>query len=162
MLRTYYEENRDHLMAWEPERDDVFYKAEYWQTHVSNSRTEFETDKSIQLIALNNAETAIMGVCNFTNISRGVFQACNLGYSIHHAQQGSGLMHEILVASLDYIFTRTGIHRVMANYVPENERSGQLLQRLGFEIEGYAKSYLMIAGEWRDHVLTAKINPYVA
>ena len=34
-------------------------------------------------------------------------------------------------------------------------RSGNLLARLGFEKEGYAKDYLLIDGEWRDHVLTA-------
>ncbi|MEM6556208.1 MAG: 30S ribosomal protein S5 alanine N-acetyltransferase, partial [Pseudomonadota bacterium] len=31
--------------------------------------------------------------------------------------------------------------------------------RLGFAKEGVAKDYLEINGVWRDHVLTAKINP---
>ena len=43
----------------------------------------------------------------------------------------------------------------MANDMPHNKRSGDLLARLGFEKEGYAKDYLLIDGEWRDHVLTA-------
>ena len=47
----------------------------------------------------------------------------------------------------------------MANYLPSNTRSEALLERLGFEREGYAKSYLQIGGRWRDHVLTAKVNP---
>ena len=47
------------------------------------------------------------------------------------------------------------IHRIMANYMPHNQRSGGLLARLGFEKEGYAKDYLLIDGQWRDHVLTA-------
>ncbi|MNL86782.1 ribosomal-protein-S5-alanine N-acetyltransferase [compost metagenome] len=46
----------------------------------------------------------------------------------------------------------------MANYIPENERSGALLKRLGFEVEGLARDYLKINGAWRDHVLTARIN----
>jgi ribosomal-protein-alanine N-acetyltransferase len=32
----------------------------------------------------------------------------------------------------------------MANYMPHNQRSGDLLARLGFEKEGYAKDYLLI------------------
>jgi len=47
---------------------------------------------------------------------------------------------------------------VMANYRPENERSHRLLQRLGFEQEGRARSYLNIDGRWRDHILTSLIN----
>ncbi len=47
------------------------------------------------------------------------------------------------------------MHRIMANYMPHNMRSGHLLTKLGFEREGYAKQYLQINGEWRDHVLTA-------
>jgi ribosomal-protein-alanine N-acetyltransferase len=46
----------------------------------------------------------------------------------------------------------------MANYIPTNERSGLLLKRLGFAVEGYARDYLLINGQWRDHVLTALTN----
>jgi [ribosomal protein S5]-alanine N-acetyltransferase len=34
-----------------------------------------------------------------------------------------------------------------------------LLNRLGFIPEGYARNYLRINGEWRDHVLTSLTNP---
>jgi ribosomal-protein-alanine N-acetyltransferase len=34
-----------------------------------------------------------------------------------------------------------------------------VLEGLGFEREGVARSYLKINGEWADHVLTALINP---
>jgi ribosomal-protein-alanine N-acetyltransferase len=33
------------------------------------------------------------------------------------------------------------------------------LHSLGFEKEGYAKSYLQINGRWQDHVLTSLLNP---
>jgi ribosomal-protein-alanine N-acetyltransferase len=47
----------------------------------------------------------------------------------------------------------------MANYRPENYRSARLLQRLGFRREGLAADYLFIDGAWRDHILTALVNP---
>ena len=49
--------------------------------------------------------------------------------------------------------------RLQANHVPENERSARVLERLGFEREGYARDYLFIGGRWRDHVLTALLHP---
>jgi [ribosomal protein S5]-alanine N-acetyltransferase len=51
------------------------------------------------------------------------------------------------------------LHRVQANVRHENTRSLALLMRLGFEREGLAREYLFIDGAWRDHVMTARINP---
>jgi ribosomal-protein-alanine N-acetyltransferase len=46
----------------------------------------------------------------------------------------------------------------MATYQPANERSGKLLKNLGFVVEGYARDYLRINGQWRDHILTGLTN----
>lgn len=46
----------------------------------------------------------------------------------------------------------------MANYIPSNIRSENVLQKLGFEKEGYAKKYLKINGLWQDHILTSLVN----
>ncbi len=100
----------------------------------------------------------VIGVAALTNISRGVFQACNLGYSIGKPFEGQGYMTEMVAAVVDYAFTNLDLHRVMASYMPENARSGALLERLGFEREGVARRYLKIAGAWRDHILTAKVR----
>lgn len=64
-------------------------------------------------------------------------------------------MFEALQAAIRYMQRQQNIHRIMANYMPHNQRSGALLARLGFEKEGYAKDYLLIDGRWQDHVLTA-------
>jgi ribosomal-protein-alanine N-acetyltransferase len=70
-----------------------------------------------------------------------------------------GLMAEALRATNAFVFRELRLHRIMANYRPENERSARLLARLGFAREGLARDYLFIDGEWRDHVLTALVNP---
>ena len=67
-------------------------------------------------------------------------------------------MQEVLRAGIDWAFDELGLHRVMANYLPRNERSARLLTLLGFEREGYAKRYLNIAGVWEDHILTALVR----
>lgn len=94
-------------------------------------------------------------MCNLTQIFRGLFQACYLGYKIDHAYQGKGFMFEALQETIRFAFEDFKLHRIMANYIPSNIRSANLLNRLGFEIEGYAKNYLLINGSWKDHVLTA-------
>ena len=67
-------------------------------------------------------------------------------------------MHEALTLGIDFMFQEMALHRIMANYMPRNERSARVLQRLGFAIEGQAKDYLMINGRWEDHTLTSLIN----
>ena len=41
-------------------------------------------------------EKEIIGVANFSNVVRGSFHACYLGYSIGQKWQGKGLMFEAL------------------------------------------------------------------
>jgi len=103
-------------------------------------------------------ETRVIGCCNFTNMVRGPFQACYLGYKMDADWCGKGLMTQALQASIAYMFDELNLHRIMANYVPENHASAKLLQRLGFTIEGTAKEYLLINATWKDHVLTSRIN----
>ena len=47
----------------------------------------------------------------------------------------------------------------MANYMPDNIASAQVLKKLGFVIEGTAKDYLYIDDRWEDHILTSLVNP---
>jgi ribosomal-protein-alanine N-acetyltransferase len=101
----------------------------------------------------------IMATCNFTNIVRGAFLSCTLGYSVAEEWEGQGVMHEVAAAGINYMFEVVGLHRVMACHMPDNIRSERLIKKLGFEREGYAKSYLKIAGKWQDMVLNSRINP---
>ncbi|MDX6693197.1 MAG: [ribosomal protein S5]-alanine N-acetyltransferase [Blastocatellia bacterium] len=159
-MLLYFEENREHLAPWSPLLPPGFYTEAYWRERLTRARTEFEQGQSLQLVinARDEPLGRVVGVCNFSNFVRGAFQACYLGYSIGARDEGRGLMREALTAAIEYAFADLKLHRIMANYVPANERSGQLLRRLGFTVEGYARDYLLIAGQWRDHVLTSLTN----
>lgn len=151
--------NRAHLELWEPRRNPEFFTRPFWEIQVRIALRDYRQGNSCCLTIMNRAEDEILGICNFTNIIRGTFQSCHLGYALAEQEQGQGYMDEALVASIDYMFRIHGLHRIMANYLPRNDHSGALLKRLGFEIEGHAKRYLLINGKWEDHVLTSLINP---
>jgi ribosomal-protein-alanine N-acetyltransferase len=107
----------------------------------------------------HDAPALAVGACDLNNIVRGAFQACYLGYSMDGASQGRGLGAEAVAAVVDCGFQTLGLHRIMANYQPDNERSARLLASLGFVVEGRAQEYLLLGGRWSDHVLTAKTAP---
>jgi ribosomal-protein-alanine N-acetyltransferase len=158
LLVNYESENRIHLSHWEPTRSAEYFSVEETQKRVERNIENFRLGSSISFVGFNQEQSKIICLCTFSNIVHGAFQACHLGYSISEKEQGKGLMFEMLQASIEYVFTELGLHRVMANHMPSNIRSERLLARLGFEREGIAKSYLKIAGLWQDHVLTSKIN----
>ncbi len=152
--------NREHLAPWSPLAPVDYYTESYWRHHLEVARTQFMRDQSMRLVMFrrDDAEGEAVGVCNFSNIVRGPFQACYLGYNLDHRAVGTGLMSEALRAAIKYAFESLRLHRIMANYIPTNVRSGRLLRRLGFVVEGYARDYLFIAGSWQDHVLTSLTN----
>ena len=67
-------------------------------------------------------------------------------------------MSESLRVAIRFMFEELNLHRIEANYIADNKRSGKLLERLGFVKEGIAKKYLLINGTWQDHILTSLTN----
>ncbi len=156
----YVNENRDHLSAWEPLRSEDYYTPEFWTNELRRRQNDFYTGEGVSLAVFPRDfyRGPVIGMINFSKFMYGVFQACFLGYSVHYKYQGQGIMYEALEASVDFVFKSFHVHRIMANYMPRNERSGKLLRKLGFVVEGYARDYLQIAGKWEDHILTSKIR----
>ncbi len=155
----YRQRNLEHLAPWEPVRNpNEGTLLESCQRAAERAIRSYADGQSVQLIAIEQPSQTIVAACSFTNIVRGVFQACHLGYSVDQAWQGQGLMREVVAAGIAYMFDKQGLHRIMANHMPSNVRSAKLLQALGFEREGYARSYLRIAGQWEDMVLNALIR----
>lgn len=160
LLFAYRKRNLAHVAPWEPARKpDEGSLEEACQRVAALSAQGFVDGVSVHFIAIDRETGTMLAGCNFTNIVRGIFQACNLGYSVDHTRQGQGLMFEVAQAGIAYMFGTQGLHRVMANHMATNLRSEKLLRRLGFEREGYARAYLKIGGQWEDHVLNALVNP---
>lgn len=157
-LLTYRQQNRAHLAPWEPLREESYYTLEACRSFIADANERAAQDRGYSLLAFAADEDRLVATMNLANVVRGAFHACHLGYSVAADWQGRGLMQEVLEAGIGWAFDGLGLHRVMANYMPRNERSARLLERLGFEREGFARAYLHIAGAWEDHVLAAKIR----
>ena len=162
-IARFLEENfAGHLDRWSPPTAPGFFTEEFWAERLVLAVDEYHADRAVRFVLQpRGARLAgeVIGTCNYTNIVRGAFHACNLGYQIGRAHEGRGLMAEALRAANHFMFATLRLHRIMANFRPENERSRRLLERLGFAEEGMARNYLFIDGAWRDHVLTALTNP---
>jgi ribosomal-protein-alanine N-acetyltransferase len=159
-ILRFYEANRSHLAQWEPVRNPDFYTEDHWTERLDQQHCDFDNGMAYPtFLFATDRPDHVIGCVNFSNFIRGVKQSCTLGYAIDHEAQGKGLMREILPVAFAYVFGSLALHRIEANYMPHNVRSGKLLRHLGFIVEGYARDYIKIAGSWQDHVLTSLVNP---
>ena len=129
----------------------------YWREYAVKSMVAYEQDREARLLAFEN--DSLVATVNFTQIFRGVMHGAYLGYTVDQAREGQGIMSEALEAAIAYAFGPLNLHRISANYQPWNVRSARVLERLGFRIDGETPAYLRFGGEWRDHVLTSRVNP---
>ncbi|MGP1716905.1 MAG: GNAT family N-acetyltransferase [Methylophilus sp.] len=147
--------NRMHLQAWEPLREESYFSHAGAEGRVFNMLSAMQSGNALHFVILHGQ--AVIGFINYTNIIRGPFMACHLGFSIDRDFEGKGYMFSALEQTLEYVKNELHLHRVMANYMPHNNKSEGLLARLNFKKEGYAEAYLKINGQWQDHVLTSLI-----
>jgi [ribosomal protein S5]-alanine N-acetyltransferase len=160
LLAEFFRRNESHLQPWDPPRPRGITETGYWEAEGRRAAEDFRDGAVVRWLMFPlGGRRHIVGRINYTQIVRGPFQSCMLGYAIDRDLEGQGLMFEALQATLGHVFDVLRLHRVQANHLPQNHRSARLLQRLGFRIEGLARDYLYINGAWRDHVLTALTTP---
>lgn len=146
---------------WSPPTPPDTFSQEATLQRISRMQSEWlaGTDVRFWLRLATEPQGAFMGAISLSGICRGAFRAARVGYHLDHEQERRGYMSEALAAVVRFAFDELCLHRLEANYIPENERSARVLKRAGFEFEGYARKYLYIDGCFRDHVLTALRNP---
>jgi ribosomal-protein-alanine N-acetyltransferase len=156
----YYRENRVHLQPFSPAFAPDFLEVATWLEQVSVRAREFEAGDSFRAFLFEReSPVRVLGNINLTQVQRGAFNSCVLGYNLAATEQGKGYMTEAVGGAVAFAFGVWKLHRVAASYMPRNSRSAAVLHRCGFQIEGHAPAYLFINGNWEDHVLTSIINP---
>jgi ribosomal-protein-alanine N-acetyltransferase len=94
------------------------------------------------------ADRAFLGACDLSDIDwrhrRG-----EVGFVLANGAWGQGYGLEAMRAVVDHA-AGLGLKRLWARSHAGNDRSERLLQRLGFEEEGYLRGHIQRAGERRD------------
>ena len=158
-IARFYADNRDHLQPWSPAFHAGLYRESFWRDEAARRQADLQAGLEVRgFLYLHEARGRVVGNLSLTQIARGPIQSCVLGYALAADAQGHGYMLEAVRGAVEYAFGPLGLHRVTANYMPRNRRSGSVLRRAGFVVEGYARDYLLINGRWEDHMLTAIVN----
>ena len=97
--------------------------------------------------------TATLFQPDFTN------HRVELGYALGRKYWGRGYMCEALNAVLNYAFAELEMHRIEADVDPRNASSVRMLERLGFQREGYLRERWQVNGEIQDALFYGLLRP---
>jgi ribosomal-protein-alanine N-acetyltransferase len=152
------ERSRRFLTPWEPvwPVDDLTRPA--FRRRLRRQTEEIERDEAYPFFLFREEDHVLLGGLTLGQVRRGVAQAATLGYWMGAEYAGKGYMSAAVRAALVHAFGPMRLHRVEAACVPTNLASAKLLERCGFQREGYARAYLRINGAWQDHLLFAILS----
>ena len=114
------------------------------------ARKEARAGRSLPVAVTYDGRLA--GQITASNIVRGAFDSCSVGYWVDSSVAGRGVLPTALAMLVDHLFGAVGLHRVEANIRPENVASRRVVDKLGFREEALHLRYLYIDGGWRDHL----------
>jgi ribosomal-protein-alanine N-acetyltransferase len=151
------EASRNFLVPWEPTwpADDLTRGA--FRRRLKRYAEDLRTDQAYPFFIFRAEDDVLVGGLTLANIRRGVAQAGSLGYWIGARHARRGHMGAAVRALLPFAFGALRLHRIDAACIPTNTTSMRLLEKTGFQREGYARQYLCIDGIWQDHLLYARL-----
>ena len=100
----------------------------------------------------------LIGSIAFWRIQKEHYRA-EIGYVMHPACYGKGIMHEAMAAVLDYGFNTMRLHSVEANTNPENKASQNVLERHGFIREAYFRENYFFNDKFLDSAIYSLVRP---
>jgi ribosomal-protein-alanine N-acetyltransferase len=152
------EQSRAFLTPWEPiwPPDDLTRSA--FRRRLRRYAEDQRSDAAYAFLIFRTGDGAMIGGLTLANIRRGVAQAGSIGYWTGRPFARQGYMTAAVRALIPFCFGSLRLHRLEAACIPTNKPSIALLEKTGFQREGYARGYLCINGAWQDHLLYARLK----
>lgn len=135
----------------------------YWASEPISTQVEAEAlvDKELQLAEDNSCHNWAISLISDDNLIGKITlfriddanRRAEIGYFLDSDHWGQGYMFEALGCVLDHAFDELGLHRIEADVDPGNEPSLRLLDRFGFEREGFFRERWLMRGEWYDSIM---------
>lgn len=149
-----HEVSREHFADWMP----VLSPSELFERALATTSYEGRDGRTCVRLVGEVDDGRIAGVFALSEIVRGFFRSTYASWAVSEEFKRAGYGTEGVRGMLDIAFSEDqglGLHRVQANIIPGNTPSMGLAEKVGFRREGLAERYLLIAGEWQDHVMYA-------
>ena len=132
------------FLAWSPHLD-----LEYTKAYLQNLKSHYALGMFYDWAVVLKGEDKMIGTCGFTNIYPQNDSA-EIGYVINPAYRGRGIAAEAAKRVMEFGFFTLGLNRIEAKYMAGNAASRRVMEKLGMELEGVARSAMLIKGRYAD------------
>jgi RimJ/RimL family protein N-acetyltransferase len=116
-----------------------------------------EPDAWYQLVIIEKKTQKIIGDLGLHFLDKANKQV-EIGCTLNKKFQNNGYATESVKLIIDYLFEKLNKHRIIASIDPENKKSIQLVERIGFRKEAHFVESLLINGKWIDDLIYALIE----
>jgi RimJ/RimL family protein N-acetyltransferase len=100
--------------------------------------------------AIRGADDALIGACGFEGLQVGNPHRAEVGYWLAKPLWGRGIMTAVVQRVCRYAFEEFGLARIIAHVASHNPASARVLEKCGFQEEGFLRSHFFKDGRFID------------
>lgn len=159
-VMDFYKKGAAVFDLYEPPKPEHYYTEEFQTLLLKGESQAFLKGTHARFYCMKKDDPdTIIGTVSFSNIIKGAYESCILGYKFLPQYQGQGYATEGISHLLSCVFREKNLHRIEAYTLMDNQRSNALLLRLGFSYECLARSVILLDQGFTDHNRYYLINP---
>jgi [ribosomal protein S5]-alanine N-acetyltransferase len=108
--------------------------------------------------AVRTTEDDLIGVCGFSDFKLGKSHRAEIGYWLAKPFWGRGIMTAVVQRVCQYGFEEFGLVKIIAQVRSENMASARVLEKCGFQQEGFLRKHFLKDGQFLDVRLYARLR----
>ncbi len=148
------------------ENDSQFWEVSHTQTpfskfllkqYLENSHQDIYESKQLRLMIVDKENEQSLGMIDLFDFNPQ-HQRAGIGILIDADFQQKGYAGDALNTLVQYCFSVLHLHQLYANITPDNTKSIQLFEKIGFQLTGEKKDWLLVDGAYKNELIFQLIH----
>jgi RimJ/RimL family protein N-acetyltransferase len=102
------------------------------------------------VFAIRNANHALIGGCGFDGLQVGTSHQAEVAYWLAKPFWGRGIMTAVVGRLCRHAFEEFGLVKITAHIFSDNRASARVLEKCGFQEEGFLRKHYLKDGQFLD------------
>jgi ribosomal-protein-alanine N-acetyltransferase len=108
--------------------------------------------------AIRTGDDALIGGCGFDDFQVGKSHRAEIGYWLARPFWGRGVMTGVVQRACQHAFKEFSLFKIIAHVFPHNAASARVLEKCGFQEEGFLRKHHLKDGQFIDARLFALLR----
>jgi len=108
--------------------------------------------------AIRNEADQLFGAVGFQDLHLGRSHQAEIGYWLARPWWGQGIMTEVVRTACAFAFAEWGLVKITAHVFAHNPASARVLEKAGFQQEGFLRKHFLKDGRFIDAMLFALLK----